>query len=74
MIIREMLNVQVPICKVCQGALGRIMVYRDNYKGHLYFCRDCGTEYKIVGQGQAENELLMEYENPYRIRSEIDGR
>ena len=62
MIVREMLNVQVPICKVCQGALGRIMVYRDDYKGHLYFCKDCGTEYKIVGQGQAENELLMEYE------------
>ena len=62
MIIREMLNVQVPICKVCAGGLGRIMVYRDDYKGHLYFCQDCGTEYKIVGQGQAENELLMEYE------------
>ena len=60
--IREMMDVRTPICKVCQGALGRIMVYRDDYKGHLYFCHDCGTEYKIVGQGQSDIELLMEYE------------
>lgn len=60
--IREMLDIRVPICKKCQGALGRIMVYRPDYKGHLYFCHDCGTEYKLIGGGQADNELYVEYE------------
>lgn len=62
MIIREMIDVKVPRCKICGGPLHRIMVYRPDYKGHLYFCVDCGTEYKIVGVGQADNELEFEYE------------
>ena len=62
MLIREMIDIRVPICKICQGALDRKMVFRPDYAGHLYFCRDCETEYKIVGQGQAENELEFEYE------------
>lgn len=70
MIVREMIDICVPICKICTGALGRIMVYRDDYKGHLYFCKDCGTEYKIIGQGQAENELLMEYDNGKRLEAQ----
>ena len=63
MIIREMIDIRVPICKCCQGALDRKMVKRPDYSGHLYFCTDCGTEYKIIGQGQAENELYFEYDN-----------
>lgn len=62
MIQQEMLDIRTPICKVCQGALGRIMVYRKDYKGHLYFCHDCGTEYKIVGEGQSDIELEVMYE------------
>ena len=62
MVMREMLDIQTPVGKVCKGALGRIMVYRKDYKGHLYFCHDCGTEYKIVGQGQSDIELEVEYE------------
>ena len=60
--VREMLNVAVPICKNCQGALGRKMVFRPDYKGHLYFCDRCGTEYKLIGEGQADNELYVEFE------------
>lgn len=61
---REMLAVHVPICKVCGGALDKRMEIggRDKYNGHLFFCVDCGTEYRIVGPGQADNELEVEYE------------
>ena len=60
--VREMLDTRVPICKNCQGAINKTMVFWDTYKGHLFYCQDCGTTYKIVGQGQADNELLVEYE------------
>lgn len=62
MIIRDMFDTRVKICKVCQGHVDKKMVIRDDYKGHLFYCVDCGTEYKIVGDGQAENELEVEYE------------
>ena len=66
MIIRDMFDTRVKICKVCQGHVDKKMVIRDDYKGHLFYGVDCGTEYKIVGEGQAENELEVEYERPYR--------
>lgn len=62
MTMREMFDTRVKICKVCQAHVDKIMVMRDDYKGHLFVCHDCGTEYRIVGEGQAENELLVEYE------------
>ena len=62
MIIRDMFDTRVKICKVCQGHVDKKMVIRDDYKGHLFYCVDCGTEYRIVGEGQAENELEVEYE------------
>ena len=62
MVIREMFDTRVKICKVCSGHIKRKMVMRDDYKGHLFYCVDCGTEYKIVGEGQADNELEVEYE------------
>ncbi len=65
MIVRNMLDIRVPICKVCQGALDKKLVIggREKYNGHLYFCVDCGTEYKIIGPGQSDNELYVEYDN-----------
>lgn len=60
--IREMLDIRVPKCKICKCALGRKMVMRPNYKGHIYFCTGCGTEYKLISDGQADNELYVEYE------------
>lgn len=67
MIIRDMFDTRVKICKVCQGHVDKKMVIRDDYKGHLFYCVDCGTEYKIVGEGQAENELEVEYERNERF-------
>lgn len=65
MTIREMFDTRVKICKVCQGHVDKKMVIRDDYKGHLFYCVDCGTEYRIVGEGQSENELEVEYDNGY---------
>ena len=62
MLITDMFDTRVKICKVCQGHVCRALVMRDDYKGHLFRCVDCGTEYRIIGPGQAENELEVEYE------------
>ena len=62
MIIREMLDIQTPHCKICTGLLNKKMVMRDDYKGHLFVCHDCNTEYRIVGEGQSDIELEVEYE------------
>ena len=65
MIIREMFDTRVKICKICSGKVERMMVTEGDYKGHLFYCVDCGTTYKIVGEGQSDNELEVEYEIPY---------
>ena len=65
MIIREMFDTRVKICKICSGKVERMMVTEGDYKGHLFYCVDCGTTYKIVGEGQSDNELEVEYERLY---------
>lgn len=65
--MQTMINTAVPTCRVpkCGGALDKgFMIYPGGYQGTFYFCTNCKTQYLIVGQGQAENELLCEYHLP----------
>ena len=64
MLIQDNLDTRVPICKVCGGKLDRRMKIegRDGYNGHVFFCVDCNTEYRIKGMGQSDNELYVEYD------------
>lgn len=59
-----MLDTRVPICKLCSGYLRRVFIKTETYKGHVFICVNCATPYYICGEGQAENELYVEYDNP----------
>ena len=63
--MQTMIDTRVPICRVpgCSGALERGFINEPGkYQGTYYFCTACHMRYLIKGEGQAENELLCEYE------------
>lgn len=63
--MQTMIDTRVPICRVpgCSGALDKGFInHPGEYQGTYFFCVNCGMRYKIIGEGQAENELLCEYE------------
>lgn len=63
--MQTMIDTRVPICRVpgCSGALEKgFMRIPGGYQGTYYFCTACHMRYLIKGEGQAENELLCEYE------------
>ena len=45
----------VPICPECKG----MMVKRPQDKDIYYYCVDCKNILKVVGNGPAENELIV---------------
>lgn len=65
---RTMIDTRVPVCRIkgCSGALDKgFLNLPEEYQGTYYFCTHCHTQYRIIAEGQAENELLCEYEIPY---------
>ena len=51
------IQLNVPICPRCQGAL------KKNHITHDYFCAYCRTFYMVTGQGATDRELMCEVEN-----------
>lgn len=45
----------VPICPECQAMLIKRHQQNDVY----YCCLDCKTILKVIGQGKAENEVIV---------------
>ena len=53
---KVMIDTRVPSCPRCSSALDKGI--RDNTS--YFFCPNCHTEYHVIDEGQAENELLCE--------------
>ena len=45
----------VPMCPECKGMMSQRHQNHEMY----YFCHDCLSIYQFVGNGQAENELVV---------------
>lgn len=54
--MKIMVDTRVPRCCKCSGVLDKGFIGTESY----FFCTDCHTQFKIIEQGQAENELLCE--------------
>ena len=61
--MQTMIDTRVPTCRIpgCSGALDKGFLNTPEYQGTYFFCTNCHMQYRIVGQGQSENELLCEY-------------
>jgi endogenous inhibitor of DNA gyrase (YacG/DUF329 family) len=45
----------VPICPECQA----MMIKRHQQTDAYFCCTDCKTILKVIGQGKAENEVIV---------------
>ena len=62
--MQTMVDTRVPTCPIkgCSGALEKgFLNLPGEYQGTYFFCTNCHTQFRIIGQGQSENELLCEY-------------
>jgi len=52
--MKNSIQVNVPICPKCAEAL------KHNHITHDFFCYNCRSFYRIVGEGKTDRELLCE--------------